>query len=154
MATAGIPDAIRPRLGQFVRLLASDQPGEVIAAATALRRALAGVGADLNDLGDDIASPPAPLLILQNRSTSSAPRRSRKSHSSSPGTVELGPTRRRHVIDVLTRASRRGVLSAWEDQFAASIITTLQGTRPRLSARQYEIVERLLSKFGEGKAWA
>ena len=149
MATACIPDAIRPRLGQFVRLLASDQPGEVVAAAAALRRALAGVGADLNDLGDDIAAPPAPLMILQNRPTSSAPRRSRKAHSSSPGGVELGPARRHHVVDVLIRASMRGALSAWEEDFAASIITVLRSARPRLSARQYEIVERLPSRFGE-----
>ena len=153
MAAASLPIALRPRISALIRMLGSDHDGEALGAARALSRTLNGVGASLHDLADDIAVPAAPLMILQNRSTSSAPRRSRTAHSS-PGSVELGPARRHHVVDVLTRASRRGALSAWENQFAASVITTLQGTRPRLSTRQYEIVEQLLRKFGESGSWA
>jgi hypothetical protein len=38
------------RLGQLVRMLASDQPGEVAAAAQALHRTLASAGLDIHDL--------------------------------------------------------------------------------------------------------
>ena len=148
--TAAIPDNIRPRLGQFVRLLASDQAGEVVAAAAALRRALAGVGADMNDLGDAIEHPPT--VVIERLAP--APRRARKARTSSPDSVELGPARRRQVVEALTKASRRGVLSAWEGEFVASIVTVLSGVRPHLSARQVEIVERIMLKIGEARPWA
>ena len=149
MMAASIPDAIRPRLGRLLRLLGSDQPGEVVAAAAALRRALAGVGADLNDLGDAIERP---AVVLREEPRPMA-QRNRKSRRPSPGSVELQPARRRQVVDVLSKASARGALSSWEADFAASVITTLRGSRPRLSARQHEIVERLILKAGEGSAW-
>jgi hypothetical protein len=38
------------RLGQLVRMLASDQPGEVANAAEALNRTLASAGLDIHDL--------------------------------------------------------------------------------------------------------
>ncbi len=38
------------RVGQLVRLLSSDKAGEVVAAAAALNRTLAGVGLDIHDL--------------------------------------------------------------------------------------------------------
>jgi hypothetical protein len=41
---------IAPRLGQLVRLLGSDQPGEVVAAAAALKRTLASVDQDFHTL--------------------------------------------------------------------------------------------------------
>jgi hypothetical protein len=40
------------RLAKVLPLLGSDQPGEVVAAAAALRRVLAGAGMDLVDLAD------------------------------------------------------------------------------------------------------
>jgi hypothetical protein len=45
---------IAPRLGQLVRLLASDRDGEVVAAARALARTLATAGLDLHELADVI----------------------------------------------------------------------------------------------------
>jgi hypothetical protein len=45
---------VAERLGKLVRLMASDVDGEALAALTALRRTLATVGADLNDLADVI----------------------------------------------------------------------------------------------------
>jgi hypothetical protein len=41
-------------LGRFIRLLASDKPGEIVAAAGALVRALARAGADVHELADHI----------------------------------------------------------------------------------------------------
>jgi hypothetical protein len=51
-ATAMIP----ARLAKVLPLLGSDQPGEVIAAAAALQRVLAGAGMDLVDLADLVAA--------------------------------------------------------------------------------------------------
>ncbi|MEH2569783.1 hypothetical protein [Bradyrhizobium sp. AZCC 2289] len=40
------------RIGQLVRLLGSDKSGEIVAAATALKRALRGAGLDLHSLAE------------------------------------------------------------------------------------------------------
>jgi hypothetical protein len=65
------------KIAKLVRLLASDKPGEVIAAVAALKRALQAAGHDLHDLADAVEvglcpkrrtrrpvswSPPAPPL--------------------------------------------------------------------------------------------
>jgi hypothetical protein len=45
---------VAPRIGQLIRLLGSDQDGEVVAAARALGRTLASVGEDFHTLADTI----------------------------------------------------------------------------------------------------
>lgn len=45
---------ISKKLSQIIRLLASDQPGEIVAAAAAMRRALATQKLDLNDFADHV----------------------------------------------------------------------------------------------------
>lgn len=58
MTAALAPIAVM--VGKLLRLLASDKPGEVIAAARALQRVLRSVGCDLHDLAQAIElSPPA-----------------------------------------------------------------------------------------------
>jgi hypothetical protein len=52
-ALAPIADKLKP----FIRLLSSDQPGEVIAAARALNRVLKNNGADIHVLADAIGQP-------------------------------------------------------------------------------------------------
>lgn len=130
---------ILPRVGQLVRLLASPHDGEVVAAAAALRRALAAVGADLNDLGDAIERP------AEREIPAPSARRGRKRNG-----VEIKLAWARNVVEVLGGSVSSGKLSAWEDEFSASVITILRSSRPHLSARQIEIVERLLTKCGEG----
>ncbi len=147
MATISTPT--RGRIGALLRMLGSDHDGEALAAARALRRTLGGVGLDLNDLGDAISRP---AMVVPD-APEPKPRRGRKPRQPSPGSVELQPARRRRVVDMLSRASVRGALSSWEAEFCTSVIATLQGSRPRLSARQFEIVERLMLKFGEGASW-
>ena len=49
------------RIGQFVRLLGSDRPGEVVAAAGAIKRALTSVGADIHFLADVVERGLRPL---------------------------------------------------------------------------------------------
>jgi hypothetical protein len=47
---------VAPRLGQLIRLLASDKDGEVLATVYALRRVLSNAGLDLHDLADNITT--------------------------------------------------------------------------------------------------
>ncbi|RYB01416.1 hypothetical protein D3272_26180 [Lichenibacterium ramalinae] len=148
---ASLPPTILPKVGALLRMLASPADGEALNAARALSRALGGVGLDINDLADVVEHPPAPMVLYRE----AAPvRRPRAPRTSSPGSVELTATRRRQVIDALSRASARGALSDWEAEFCASIIKALQGSRPRLSARQHEVIERLMVKVGGNSAWA
>jgi hypothetical protein len=51
---------IAPRLEKLVLMLSSDQPGEVVAAAAAIRRTLETVGADWHDLTRELTKPVAP----------------------------------------------------------------------------------------------
>jgi hypothetical protein len=50
---------VAPRVGQLIRLLGSDRDGEVVAAARALGRTLAGAGQDFHDLAACVESPAA-----------------------------------------------------------------------------------------------
>ncbi len=154
MTAAAIPSTVLPRVGALVRMLGSPIDGEALGAARALGRTLQGVGADLHALADRIENPPAPVVILQDTPASPRARRPRKAGSSASGGIDIGSTRRHEIIDGLSRTSARGALSSWEEDFCSSVIRTLQGSRPRLSAWQYEIVERLLTKFGEHRTWA
>jgi hypothetical protein len=66
--------AVAPRIGQLIRLLASDKDGEVVAAARALGRTLNGVGADFHLLADLIERPsPAALELPPPRPESAGP---------------------------------------------------------------------------------
>ena len=49
---AGADRALRRRIGQLIRLLSSDQPGEAAAAAQALNRALTSAGLDIHELAE------------------------------------------------------------------------------------------------------
>jgi hypothetical protein len=46
--------SIAPKLANFLRLLASDKDGEVVAAARAMVRTLQGIGADIHDIADRV----------------------------------------------------------------------------------------------------
>ena len=148
---SALPAPILPRVASLLRLLGSDQDGEALGAARALQRTLAGAGSDLHTLADVVERGTETVFVERS---APALRRARKARAAGPGSVELKPAQRRQVIEALTNASRRGALSRWEEEFVASIVTILRGARPRLSARQVEIVERLLLKFGEARSWA
>jgi hypothetical protein len=46
------------KLGKLIRLLGSDKPGEVVAAANAINRSLQSAGMDIHRLADAVASVP------------------------------------------------------------------------------------------------
>ena len=147
---AGLPPAVVPRLGALLRMLGSPVDGEALGAARAIGRTLNGAGVDFHTLADVVERGPETVFVER---PAPAPRRTRRARAASSDSVEIGPARRRQVIDALSKASRRGALSAWEGEFATSVITILRGTRPRLSARQVEIVERIMLKIGEAGSW-
>ena len=147
---AVIPDAIRPRLGQFVRLLGSDHPGEVVAAAAALRRALAGVGADLHDLAGTIEQP----AVVLRAAPQPASRQPRKPRQAAPGSVELDFAGRMAVAAALRRGLAGGRMSEWEREFSTSLVARLQAGRGCISEKQGDALGRLLHRLREGAAWA
>jgi len=54
IGTITLASSTAGRLGQLVRLLASNRPGEVVAAAAGICRTLAHVGADIHVLADAV----------------------------------------------------------------------------------------------------
>jgi hypothetical protein len=48
------------RLGKLLRMLSSDKPGEVVAAASAIMRTLAAEGTDIHNLADAVCRPAVP----------------------------------------------------------------------------------------------
>ena len=130
-----IPDSVRPRLSRIVRSLASDHPSEVVAAAAALKRALAACGADLNDLGDAIERPAGDKPIPH------------QDRASRPDYVVLDLSQRVAVLIALRRGLESPRLSRWEADFTKSILERLEDSRARLSRRQAEAVDRVLTKL-------
>jgi hypothetical protein len=112
--------AARITLGKFVRLLASDRDGEVVAAARALGRALAAHGCDFHDLARLIEAPsPAPAPPSGGRTE--AGRRN--------GSVETEPTWEEMVE----------ACADWPERFSPrewGLITTLQHWRGEPSEKQ------------------
>ena len=51
---------IAPKLEKLVLMLSSDQPGEVVAAAAAIKRALQTAGADWHDFARELTKPATP----------------------------------------------------------------------------------------------
>jgi hypothetical protein len=97
------------RLAKLLPLLGSDQPGEVVAAATALQRVLAGVGMDLVDLADLVAA--------------EAQRRQRPAFSF----ASLGPRGARKQLAMLLHRAPRGALSDMEQSQVQHLYDALAG---------------------------
>jgi hypothetical protein len=84
------------RVAAALRLLASDRDGEVVAAARAVRRTLAGVGADLNDLASYVENAAA----------------------NDPGTMPLGPS----AMAAELLHQHRADLTLWELSFLEALV--------------------------------
>jgi hypothetical protein len=63
--------AVQDKLGKLLRILSSDKPGEVVAAASAIMRTLAAEGLDIHSLADALCQPtPRAERKTQSASTS------------------------------------------------------------------------------------
>lgn len=115
-----------PRIPQLVRLLASDSDGEVVAAARALRRTLASVSMDMNDLAARLEGHDVPDQAKMPSSWASMSSQKRAAF--------------------LEMALRGDVLSSWERDFAESVRGQIQTGR-RLSEKQDAICARIYAKW-------
>jgi hypothetical protein len=100
------------RLAKLLPLLGSDQPGEVVAAATALQRVLAGAGMDLLDLADLV--------------TAEAQRRQRPAFSF----ASLGPRGTRKQLAMLLHRAPRDALSEAERAQIQRLYDAMAGAAP------------------------
>lgn len=108
---------ITPRLAKLLPLLASDQPGEVVATAAAIGRTLAGAGLSWHDLVAALDPPPGRTV--------------RPGPSATPNT--------RVMAETLWRCQR---LTEWEQGFVGSVLDQLKRARG-LSERQVATLRKI-----------
>lgn len=158
MTDRRLPVAILPRVGQFLRLLGSDQPGEVVAAAGALQRALIGAGVDLHDLAaavehSTLAEPKRAAARKPKKGKSARPRPAEPARRppqpppppSKPlrtDLVQLSEERRAAILEGLGEAidDAEGRLSDWQKSFAANLLDTIGRRRLRPTERQMQFI--------------
>jgi hypothetical protein len=75
MNNKAIGTPFETKLGKLIRLLASDKPGEVVAAADAINRSLRSAGMDIHRLAEAVES--VPLVPQRSPDTSDADDQSR-----------------------------------------------------------------------------
>jgi len=73
--TSSVAISTSRRIGQFIRLLGSDQPGEVSAAVQALNRTLVSAGLDLHKLADAVETQLSSSKSAHYASSTFRPRR-------------------------------------------------------------------------------
>lgn len=125
-----------PKIGRVVLLLGSDNDGEVVAAAHAIKRTLAANGCDLHDLVKHIEASERVVERIVYRERPSA---AHKPNPNGPCTDWSGITR-------WCRDNDKGRLSTWEHDFIASVTSQFAyGGTP--SPRQEQIIRRIFSKL-------
>lgn len=132
-----LPAVITGKIGKLIPRLGTDHTGEIVAVVGAIARTLKGVGCDWHDLAAALESP--------------EPRRARDSDPAQrPWSrwTHLAANERVMALDAI-RTLR---LSPWERGFIDSIDRILL-TRPhaRLSAKQEQVLDRLLSQFSNSE---
>jgi hypothetical protein len=140
--------SIAPKLANFIRLLASDKDGEVVAAAHAMVRTLQGIGADLHDVADRIehssngALSEAEMREIFDAGIKEGIRRSGQTrHSGVPVPPQFPPAR-----DMAMHCYQRiGNLNEWEREFITNMASWTR-TRP-LSAKQQGHLEKIYIKL-------
>ena len=120
-----------PKLSKLIPLLASDKPGEVVATAAAITRTLKQIGADWHDLT---------AVLTRAKPSDASPQLAWRDI---PDSEQAG---------WLARMSTSRLLSAWEQDFCASILAQVR-FRPRsaLSPKQVVILDRLVRKVAEAR---
>ena len=157
MPDRALPESVLPRVGQLIRLLGSDQPGEVVAAVGALRRTLGGVGADLHDLAATVERPaaaapePKPRKARKARARpAEAPRRPsppppREPHR--PDLVSLTGEQRAAIVKGLQEAvdDVDGLLNDWQHEFSVNLLDTIGRRRLCPTERQMQFIRDIVA---------
>jgi hypothetical protein len=115
---------IAHRLGQLIRLLASDKDGEVLAAARAISRVLNSVGLSFHELA----------ILIEEAITPAAP--------ADPMERAAGPDQCT-AVDIL--AKHFGRLTDWDRKFLRDIAHWRGALTPKQRAKLEEIVQRVHS---------
>ena len=129
---------VAPKLEKLIPLLASDKPGEVVACAAAIGRALRSAGRDWHDLTAALTHP-AP-----HPTPPPPPPPPRADWGEALAWRDIPLSQR---LDWLARVVRNPKSSPWEQDFCRSIHEQLQ-TRRTLSEKQVGVLDRLARKFG------
>ena len=157
-----LPPTVLPRVGQLLRMLGSDQPGEVVAAVGALRRTLVGAGVDLHDLAATVERPVAvsePERSAARKAKKPAPRPRpqpaeapprqpppppREPHR--PDLVSLSVEQRAAVLEGLTEAIEDvdGRLTEWQHTFAANLLETIGRRRLCPTEKQMRFIRDIV----------
>lgn len=120
-----------PQTGRLVRMLASDQDGETLAAARALKRQLASAGLTFHDVADRLESPGVVYMAPSAATAGSWAQMSRAT-----------------AVETLHSLMARGVLTDWEQQFAADMARKLERTTMRPTPKQVLVLNRIFAKAG------
>jgi hypothetical protein len=137
---------IAGKLATFIRLLASDKDGEVVATAHAMARVLHGIGADLHDLAERVerggngALSEAEMQKIFNAGVEAGREQAQPWHDT--GMPEM-PAPAAMALFCYQQLAR---LNAWEREFAANMLAWTRW-RP-LSAKQHAKLEALYLKLG------
>lgn len=140
-------------------MLGSDRDGEVVAAAAALRRTLAGAGLDLHDLAAAVERPTAQAAEWK-RPAARKPKKARAARpraaepppppTSPPRAdlVELSPDARAALVEGLAEAveDARAALTEWERAFARDLFDMVGRRRLRPTERQLAQAQRISLK--------
>jgi hypothetical protein len=135
---------IGPKLRKLLPLLSSDKDGEVVATARAIERTLRSEGFDLHDLAAVVEREP-------ERTSPVHPDPQPYSYRPRPCRWE----RLRSDEKVVALDAIQGLqLSAWEEQFVASVGEMVRGTpHVTLTQKQVAALNRLLARVSGGDTW-
>lgn len=144
--------SIAGKLAKYIRLLASDKDGEVVAAARTMERALKSIGADFHCLAERVESPSGEVSETEMEKIYSAGiaegRRLEKqardlSHMNYNGKPQF-PSGKDMAIFCYQKLDN--ITSEWEHEFITNMASWTR-TRP-LSAKQQAHLEKIYVKLG------
>jgi hypothetical protein len=146
--------SIAGKLAKYVRLLASDKDGEVVAAARAMQRTLLGIGADFHCLADRVEHTnggqlsQAEMMKIYNAGKQEGIRieRARRPTSTFQDVTIDGFPSARDMAAFCYR-NKANLRSDWEDEFVTNMAAWTRTPKP-LSAKQQMHLEKIYIKLG------
>jgi hypothetical protein len=144
---------IAPMLANFIRLLSSDQGGEVVAAARAMIRTLQSIGADIHDVADRIEHSGNGALIeaeMQELYDAGIKEGIRRVEQKMRAHATHGPPSSPQFPAPATMAlycyQHMDRLNEWETEFVTNMMSWTR--RRPLSMKQQDKLEQMYIKLG------
>ena len=144
--------SIAEKLAKFIRLLASDKDGEVVAAARSLNRVLLGIGADFHDLADRIEHPVGEISDADMEKIFQAGVLEGKRQEKQTRAVAVhgnGPLQFPSARDMAeyNYQNKAKLRSDWEIEFTDNLAAWTRTSRP-VSTKQQQHLEKIYIKLG------